>query len=66
MLASTKIGVGMGMVEKGCDVMIGKVGGKEIGMETGGGEGALEGTCTSSVGDRGGVSPRTEPTSSEL
>ena len=57
LVASAKIGVGIGMVEEGCDVMIGKVGGKEIGMETGGGEGALEQTFTFGVCERGGVSP---------
>ena len=66
MVALVKIGVGMGIVEEGCDMITGKVGGKETGMETGGGEGALERICTSGLGDRGGVSPRTETASSEL
>lgn len=45
------------MVDVGCDVITGKVGGKEIGMEAGGEEGTRERTGTSGVGDLGGVSP---------
>ena len=46
--------------------MIGEMGGMEMGMEIGARKGAWERTVTSGVGERGGVSPRTEPSSSEL
>ena len=42
--------------------MIGEMRGMEIGV----GEGVWERTVTSGVGERGGVSSRTEPSSSEL
>ena len=45
---------------------MGKIGGLETGIETGGREGALDRTDTSGVGERGGVSLRAEPSSSEL
>ena len=47
-------------------MMIGEMAGKEIGIETGGGEGAWERTNTFGVSEQGGVSPRTEPSSFEL
>ena len=47
-------------------MIIGEMGGKEIRMEIGGGEGAWERTDTSGVGERGGVLPRIELSSSEL
>ena len=46
--------------------MIGEMGGMEMGMEIDGGEGSWDRTVTTGVGERGGVSPRTEPSSSEL
>lgn len=63
-MASENRGVGIGMVEVGCDVRTGKVVGKEIGIESGGEEGSVERIGTSGVGDLGGVSPRTETSSS--
>ena len=42
------------------------MGGRVVGMETGGGEGAWERTNTSGVGERGGVPPRAKPSSFEL
>ena len=45
---------------------MGDIGGMDTGMVTGGGEGGLERTGISGVGERGGVSPRPEASSSEL
>ena len=45
---------------------MGKIGGMEIGTETGVGEGGWERTSISGVGERGRVSPRLEASSSKL
>ena len=45
-------------------MVIGEIGGIETGMVTGGGEGGKERTRISGVGERGGVSPRSEASSS--
>ena len=57
MVASVKRGVGIVMVEVGWDVITGKVVGREIGIEAGGGEGALDRTGTYGVGEQERVSP---------
>ena len=43
-----------------------EIGGIEVGIVTGGGEGGKERTIIYGVGERGGVSPRPEASSSEL
>ena len=65
-VVSVNMGVGMGIEAKGCVVGMGKTGGMDTGIDTDGGEGGVEWTETSGVGERGGVSPRPEASSSEL
>ena len=57
MVVSVKIGSWIGIVVDGLEVVMGKIGGIEIGTETGGGDGGWERTCISGVGERGRVSP---------